>query len=124
MRPMLTFRVLASLGFLAISGAVALAMPLVWATLFGLRTEDTQALAFARVAGVRELVLAMIALVLLKRGVPGAATVTIGLSTLIGVMDFAVVLGLRGPGAVFNLAIHAGGIILLGTTWLSLRHSS
>lgn len=122
MRPMLRFRVLASFGFILISGAVALALPLAWATLFGLRTEDTQALAFVRVAGARELVLGMIALVLWKRGGREAATVAIGLSIFIGVADFAVVLALRGLGAVFNLAIfHAGGIILLATTWMGLR---
>jgi uncharacterized protein DUF4267 len=122
MRPMLRFRVLFSLGFLLLSGAVALALPLIWATLFGLRTEDTSALAFARVAGAREIVLATTALVLWKRGIPAAATVAIGLSIMIGVADFAVVWALRGLGAVFNLAIfHAGGIILLATTWLSLR---
>jgi hypothetical protein len=122
MRPLLRSRVLVSFGFLLVSGAVALALPLAWATLFGLPTEDTRALAFVRVAGARELVLVIIALVLWKRGTPGAATVAIGLSVFIGVADFAVVLALRGMGAVFNLAVfHAGGVILLATTWLSLR---
>ena len=127
MQPLLTARVLVSLGFLFLSGALALLAllaPLTWATFFGLRTMDQQALAFARVAGAREVVLAMIALVLFKRGAPGAATVSIGLSTLIGVADFVVVWGLRGGGAALNLAIHAGGMILLATTWLSLRHTS
>ena len=127
MRPILSapIRVFVALGFLTISGALALVMPLAWATLFGLRTEDAQALAFARVAGAREVVLAMIAFVLVHRGVTQAAIVTIGLSILIGVADFAVVSWLRGSGAVLNLAIfHAGGIILLTATWLSLRHRS
>lgn len=123
MRPLLRARVLASFGLLLISGAVALALPVAWATLFGLPTEDTRALAFVRVAGARELVVVFIALVLWKRGTPGAATVAIGLSVFIGVADFAVVLALRGTGALFNLLVfHAGGVILLATTWLSLRH--
>lgn len=120
---MLTFRVWLSLGFLAISGGLALVMPLAWATLFGLRTTDPLALAFARVAGAREIVLAAIAIVLVKRGVLGVATVSIGLATFIGVADFAVVFALRGAEAALNLAIHASGMVLLGTTWLSLRNS-
>lgn len=124
MRPMLILRVLASLGFLAISGALALFLPAVWGTLFGLRTTDPQALAFARVAGARELVLGIIALVLLKRVSTEVTALIIGFSTLIGVADFTVVFWLRGMGALFNLAIHAGGCILLSTTWLSLRRES
>jgi len=60
--------------------------------------------------------------VLVKRGAPGVATVSVGLSTLIGVADFAVVFALRGPEAVVNLAIHLSGMVLLGTTWLRIRN--
>lgn len=121
---MLRWQVLASLGFLSISGGLALVLPFAWATLFGLSTTDPQTLAFARVAGARELVLGIIAFLLWKRTPIGVTTLIVGVSALIGVADFIIVFELRGLGALLNLAIHAGGLILLVTTWLSLRHSS
>ncbi len=115
------FCVWASLGFLLTSGSVALALPLYWAALFGLPTTVPLALAFARVAGAREVVLAITAFVLLKRADLRAVRLAIGLSTLIGVADFSIVWGLRGPPAALNLAIHASGIVLLATTWSRFR---
>jgi len=124
MRPMLHWQVLVSLGFLSTSGGLALVLPFAWATLFGLRTTDPQALAFARVAGARELILGIIAFLLWKRTPICVTTLIVGLSPLIGVADFIIVFGLRGLGALLNFAIHTGRLILPVTTWLSLRHSS
>jgi hypothetical protein len=124
MQQKLPLLVYASFGFLLLSGSVALLMPVTWSTLFGLQTDDPQALAFARVAGAREVVLVLIAIVLLKRGLPGVAAVTCSLSMLIGVADFTIVYALRGTAAAANLVIHASGIVLLAATLLSLRAST
>jgi hypothetical protein len=113
-----------SLGFLTISGALALVMPRVWTTLFGFPAAADDALAFARVAGVREIVLSMIAIVLIGRGIFQAAIVTVGLSTLIGVADFSVVAVQRWPEAAPNLVIHASGVVLLAITLLSFRQET
>jgi hypothetical protein len=124
MQQKLPLLVYASFGFLLLSGSVALLMPVTWSTLFGLQTDDAQALAFARVAGAREVVLVLIAIVLLKRGLPGVAAVTCGLSILIGVADFTIVYALRGTAAAANLVVHASGIVLLAATLLRLRAST
>jgi len=114
------FGVLVSLCYLAGSGSVALLAPGVWARLFGLQTNDARAIAFIRAAGIRELVLAAVGFSLLSRG---DASLLVGLSTFIGVVDFAVTLRTRGMDALGNLIVHSTGIVQMSSTWLRSRRS-
>jgi hypothetical protein len=104
------FPALAAFAFLSIGAGAALA-PEALATNFGIPIDDDAGRVYVRSLGARDAVVGiLIGAFLASRNRPALAT-TLGVSALLGVSDFALVMRARGTGATGSLAIHAVGTI-------------
>jgi hypothetical protein len=95
-------------GLIAV-GLGALVAPRASATVFGLPTDDATALAFARVAGVRDVVLG--ALILGTLGKRRALRRVLAWTSLIGLADAVTLFAMRGPRP--EHVAHLGGFAAL-----------
>jgi hypothetical protein len=110
---MAPYSTLAAAGLIAI-GIGALLLPARAAAQFGIATENPDALAFVRAAGVRDVALGSVLLALPDERDRSRA---LGCIALVGLCDAAIGLGARGPRPA--QLIHAAGFV--ATALLALR---
>jgi hypothetical protein len=93
--------------FLSI-GLLLTTAPRVGAQLFGIPTLGDDSLAYVRALGFRDLALALYIAALTLWTSRRALAIVVGITVLIPVLDFALVLAARGFSSPWHLAMHAG----------------
>ncbi len=112
-----TWRVVVLLLGLAFLGLAALfiALPGPASTVFGIPQDDLVAQAYVRALGFRDLALGLYLVALILTHQDRAARWVLGLSIVIPVMDFGLVLVMSGTSAFLPLLLHGlSGAVLLG----------
>jgi len=113
---------LAATSFLAL-GAGSLVAPRALAQNYGLPIDDATGVAYVRALGMRDAVLGLVLLTFLLRRDSAALATSVGLSSLVGASDFAIVATRRGGQAPLSLAIHGTGTLGLLAIWAMLRRN-
>jgi hypothetical protein len=93
------------------------------ALLFGIDPPQGEGLSYVRAIGFRDLALGLYVAGLAVWSDRRALCIVLALTTIIPVMDFALLLVLKGPGAIHNLALHGTSAAIFAgmASWVALR---
>ncbi|HEX2726626.1 MAG TPA: DUF4267 domain-containing protein [Beijerinckiaceae bacterium] len=104
-------------------GLLLAAAPRVGAQLFGIPSLDDDSLAYVRALGFRDLALALYIVALTLWTSRRALAIVLGITVLIPLLDFGLVLAARGFSSPWHLAMHAGSAAVFAGLALSCARS-
>ena len=115
--------VLGLAGVFLLLGAGFVALPEWGALLFGIEAPSGEGLAYVRAIGFRDLALGLYIAGLALWSDRRALGIVLGLTTVIPVLDFALVLGMRGLSSPEHLLVHAASAAVFAAlaSWVMRR---
>jgi hypothetical protein len=122
-RDRMSWLMLSLAGLFLLIGALLIAAPRPGAQLFGIPAVHEDGLVYVRAVGFRDLALALYLALLTLWASRRALAILLAATVLIPVLDFVMVLVVRGASSPWHLALHAGSATVFAGLALTCARS-